>query len=109
MNLSYVLERKGINFESVANWRTVLSPGEQQRLAFARLLYHRPKFAILDESTSALDIEKEKKMYHLCQEYNITYISVGHRESMNGYHEFKLELNPNTLGWTLWQKYVNLL
>ena len=54
VNLEYIVDRYG-GFESEHNWSDVLSLGEQQRLAMARLFFHKPAFAILDEATSAVD------------------------------------------------------
>ncbi len=69
------------------NWEEMLSQGEQQRLAFARLLTTRPEFAILDEATSALDVDNEKALYNILSNLDITYISVGHRPTLKGYHD----------------------
>lgn len=92
---------KGLH--AVMDWSNILSLGEQQRLAFGRLLVNRPRFIILDEATSALDIHAEAKMYHLLQNLNsenddsdsksVTFISVGHRPTLLAYHEIKLNLN----------------
>lgn len=73
----------------------MLSLGEQQRLAFARVLYNRKNIAVavLDEATSALDDVSEAAMYSLLGDLNITYISVGHRASLYAYHTKKLGLN----------------
>lgn len=68
------------------------SLGEQQRLAFARLLLAKPGYAILDEATSALDIPNEAAMYRLLKESGLTYVSVGHRPSLLSYHDSVLEL-----------------
>ncbi|PIE59217.1 MAG: ABC transporter ATP-binding protein [Desulfobulbus propionicus] len=68
-------------------WGEVLSLGEQQRLAFARILVNRPRFAILDEATSALDIDNEKTLYQTLEQLDITYISVGHRLTLEQYHD----------------------
>jgi ABC-type uncharacterized transport system fused permease/ATPase subunit len=84
----------------------MLSLGEQQRLAFGRLLVNQPKLVILDEATSALDMVSEATMYHLLQDMGrktitkggvlsppgLTYISVGHRPSLLTYHDRKLRL-----------------
>ncbi len=64
------------------NWEEILSQGEQQRLAFARLLITKPEFAILDEATSALDVDNEKALYSILSQFEITYISVGHRPTL---------------------------
>jgi ABC-type uncharacterized transport system fused permease/ATPase subunit len=92
------------------DWSNVLSMGEQQRLAFGRLLVHAPKqLVILDEATSALDVDNEALMYGILQELNITtntskndatnikltYVSVGHRPSLEAYHQYKLSINKN--------------
>ena len=73
-------------------WSDELSPGEQQRLAFARLLIARPKFVFLDEATSALDIANEELLYRTLQTIGATYVSVGHRPSLDGYHHQSLTL-----------------
>jgi len=69
-------------------WDKYLSGGEQQRLAFARLLIHRPSLVILDEATSALDVANEARMMDLFthQLFATTVISVAHRESLAAYH-----------------------
>ena len=79
-------------FEIKLDWADVLSLGEQQRLAFARLIINRPGYAILDEATSALDIEDEANLYGKLKELNIHYISVGHRSSILNYHNQVLNL-----------------
>ena len=70
----------------------VLSLGEQQRLAFARLLVNQPEFAVLDEATSALGMENEANLYAKLSGLGIHYISVGHRSSILDYHDLVLEL-----------------
>ena len=71
---------------------STLSVGEQQRLAFARLLLHAPSYALLDEATSALDLDNETFLYQALQSTSTTYISVGHRSSLWQYHQQVLEL-----------------
>jgi len=61
------------------DWQRILSLGEQQRLAFARLLLNSPRFVVLDEATSALDVTTEKHLYSLLTEREIAFVSVGHR------------------------------
>ncbi len=78
------------------DWSTVLSLGEQQRLVFARLLLHKPRYAILDEATSALDERNEERLYSLLSKTNTTFVSVGHRRSLVGYHESVLALNGDS-------------
>jgi putative ATP-binding cassette transporter len=84
-------ERVG-GFDAVLDWADVLSLGEQQRLAFARLLVNRPGYAVLDEATSALDVENEANLYAQLQALDIHYISVGHRRSILEFHDSVLEL-----------------
>ena len=74
------------------DWGDVLSLGEQQRLAFARLLVNRPGYAVLDEATSALDLENEANLYGRLKAMGIQYISVGHRTSILDFHNRVLEL-----------------
>jgi len=69
-----------------------LSLGEQQRLAFARLLLNPPQYAILDEATSALDLDNETHLYEQLELNAIIPISVGHRPSLRHYHQHLLTL-----------------
>ena len=70
--------------------------GEQQRLAFARLLLTKPLFAILDEATSALDSVNEASLYRQLAETHTTLISVGHRSTILKYHKQVLELTGDS-------------
>jgi putative ATP-binding cassette transporter len=75
-------------------WEQTLSGGEKQRLAFARLLIHRPDLIVMDEATSALDPDSQERLLKLIDEKmpNATLISVGHRTELEDYHERKLVL-----------------
>ena len=66
--------------------------GEQQRVAFARLLLTQPPYAILDEATSALDVKNEANLYKHLQSLSTTYISVGNRPTLLEYHQQVLEV-----------------
>jgi putative ATP-binding cassette transporter len=87
-------------FDTEVPWENILSLGEQQRLAFARLLVTHPRFTILDEATSALDLKNEASLYQQLQETKTTFISVGHRESLFDYHQWVLELISDS-SWQL--------
>lgn len=84
------------SFDAEVPWENILSLGEQQRLAFARLLVTHPRYVILDEATSALDRENEEKLYEKLQQSQTTFISVGHRESLFQYHQWVLELSSDS-------------
>ncbi len=92
VNLSDLEERQG-GFNTERDWSEVLSLGEQQRLIFARLLLNQPAYAILDEATSALDPQNEAHLYQQLQESGMTYLSVGHRESLTQYHQGVLDFS----------------
>jgi vitamin B12/bleomycin/antimicrobial peptide transport system ATP-binding/permease protein len=86
------LEQRSGGFNAEQNWGEVLSLGEQQRLIFARLLLNKPSYAILDEATSALDPQNEQHLYQQLQASGMTFLSVGHRESLSNYHQSILDL-----------------
>ncbi|KAL4094155.1 hypothetical protein PRIC1_009818 [Phytophthora ramorum] len=92
VQLRHLVEREG-GWDVVRDWTDVLSGGEKQRLAMARLLYHKPQFAILDECTSAVSVDVEGAMYSYCREQNITLFTVSHRRSLWKYHEFVLQFD----------------
>lgn len=74
------------------DWEKLLSVGEQQRLAFARVLVRDPKVVILDEATSALDSANEAALYQRLHEQGITLISIAHRPAVLRYHQHVLLL-----------------
>jgi len=82
------------------DWPRLLSLGEQQRLAFARLLLCSPRFVVLDEATSALDGAAEQLLYGQLLRRRMGLISVGHRPSLRLYHDRLLELDGRG-GWRL--------
>lgn len=94
------LERQHGGFNTEQNWAQVLSLGEQQRLIFARLLLNKPRYAILDEATSALDAQNEKQLYQQLKNSGMTFLSVGHRESLSDYHQSILDFTTDRT-WSL--------
>ncbi|MEB3319991.1 MAG: ABC transporter ATP-binding protein/permease [Cyanobium sp.] len=82
------------------DWPRLLSLGEQQRLAFARLLLNGPRFVVLDEATSALDVATERHLYSLLAEREMACVSVGHRPTLTSFHDTVLELD-GTGAWRL--------
>jgi vitamin B12/bleomycin/antimicrobial peptide transport system ATP-binding/permease protein len=82
-----------------ANWAQRLSIGEQQRLAFARVLLARPEIVFLDEATSALDEAAEIAMYRLLRDatWRPTIVSVGHHGSLRRYHDTVVDLSHDTV------------
>ena len=99
VNLQNLLSRVD-GFDTEVPWENILSLGEQQRLAFARLLVTHPSFTILDEATSALDLNNEGSLYQQLQSTQTSFISVGHRESLFDYHQWVLELSQDS-SWQL--------
>ena len=85
---------RGLN--TVLDYSNTLSLGEQQRLAFGRVVINRPNLVIMDECSSALDVVAERKMYNLLKnlasDVGLTYVSVGHRPTLLQYHDVKLLL-----------------
>jgi vitamin B12/bleomycin/antimicrobial peptide transport system ATP-binding/permease protein len=82
------------------NWALLLSPGEQQRIAFARALVHSPDWLFLDEATSAVDEATEARLYRLLGERlaATTVVSVGHRTTLHRFHARRLIVQPNGSG-----------
>ena len=97
-----LLKRVGLNhyapdLNSAAEWSKQLSPGEQQRLAFARVLYTQPDYLFLDEATSALDARAEWEMYTLVLTAlpEVTLLSVAHHAALRSLHSMVVDL-PST-------------
>jgi putative ATP-binding cassette transporter len=92
-NLPEILSRVDGDLDTVVDWSNMLSLGEQQRIAFARLFLRQPQFAFLDEATSALDEKNQEELYHKLTESGISFISVGHRTTLIRFHNRVLELD----------------
>jgi putative ATP-binding cassette transporter len=91
VNLRDLEERCG-GFDAELDFGKVLSMGEQQRLAVARVLLTKPRFVVLDEATSALDPQNEARLYNELKQNDITLISVAHRHSVVEHHDHVLEV-----------------
>ena len=99
VNLPRLAERSG-GLDAEVDWGRTLSLGEQQRLAFARVLIARPRFVILDEATSALDAANEARLYQRLLDDGATLVSIAHRPAVLDYHTHVLQLTGDG-GWTL--------
>ena len=98
--LTEVLNEVGLpelvsKLDEADDWSRILSLGEQQRLAFARVLLTEPTILFLDEATSALDEPREREMYELLRKKfpALTVVSVGHRSTLFEQHDQLLSLN----------------
>ena len=90
VGLGHLVDR----IDEEAPWDQTLSGGEKQRLAFARLLLHRPDIIVLDEATSALDPASQDKLMELLTKelHATTIVSVGHRPELEAFHNRKITL-----------------
>jgi putative ATP-binding cassette transporter len=92
VNLHDIHERVDGDLSKIVDWTNVLSLGEQQRVAFARLFLKMPSIAFLDEATSALDEENERLLYERLRESGIAFVSIGHRSTLKQFHDTLLLL-----------------
>ena len=91
VQLDYLVKREG--FDSEKEWYEILSGGEKQRISIIRMLYHNPKFAILDEATSEISVDIENKIYMMAKNRGITLITiVTQKKSFFSYHDYVLRL-----------------
>ncbi|KAK3371339.1 ABC transporter transmembrane region 2-domain-containing protein [Lasiosphaeria ovina] len=93
LGLEHLVELYPEGWDAEAEWRDVLSGGLQQRVAMARLFYHRPRYAILDECTSSVTLDTEKAMYENAKALGITLMTVSHRRSLWKYHSRILQFD----------------
>ncbi|SDP89151.1 putative ATP-binding cassette transporter [Phyllobacterium sp. YR620] len=93
VQLPDLAQRHG-GFKAQQDWGRILSLGEQQRIAIARVLVSRPRYVFLDEATSAVDVSTERTLYTVLKNSGATLISVGHRPSLLQFHVDVLRLLP---------------
>lgn len=91
VRLGEMLERVG-GLDATLDWPNVLGTGEQQRLAFARLLLIKPRIVFLDEATTAIDRTVEQQLYQLLPTIVQQYVSTGSPSDLGEFHEHALEL-----------------
>jgi len=98
VNVAELAERFGA-LDAELDWEKVLSVGEQQRLAIARVLLEKPHYAMLDEATIALDTANEERLYRQLRSTSTTLVSVSHHSAIVKYHDQVLQLS----GGGAWQ------
>ena len=98
VQLAPLLDRVDGDLTTSADWAAVLSLGEQQRIAIARVLLAKPRLVLMDESTSALDTRNERLMYEELKRAGVTYVSVGHRPTLLQFHRNALLLKGDGAG-----------
>jgi len=88
--------------DDVRDWQKDLSPGQKQRIAFARLFYHRPSFVILDECTNGVSPDVEHDLYDRCAKLQLAVFSISHKIELKLFHDFELHYNGDVDGtWTI--------
>ena len=102
--LAYLVDKLDV----VDDWSRILSLGEQQRIAFARVLIYKPKYLFLDEATSALDEELEAYIYAIIAKLlpQMKMISVAHHSNLKNKHDAVLKLEGNGV-WSIESKSGN--
>ncbi|ODQ77567.1 hypothetical protein BABINDRAFT_41201 [Babjeviella inositovora NRRL Y-12698] len=94
VKLEYLLDREG-GWEVKKDWKDVFSGGEKQRMSLARVVFKRPQFVVLDESTNAVSSDVEDYLFEMLQKKKITFITLSHRPLLIKYHDYLLDIQPD--------------
>jgi len=100
VHVSYLVERSG-GWGAEEAWGDILSLGEQQRIGMARLFFHRPSFAVLDQCTDAVSVDVEEELYDRARNLGITIITISQRPALMGHHTQELQLVDGRGCWEL--------
>jgi len=103
-DLQFVVDGKILRpaLDDVRDWNKDLSPGQKQKLAFARLFFHRPAFVVLDECTNGISPDVEQSIYNRCTQMNLGIFSISHKIELKEFHDFELHYKGDAAGsWEL--------
>nr|AND95787.1 ATP-binding cassette subfamily D member 3 [Prorocentrum minimum] len=84
--------------DDTRDWQKDLSPGQKQRIAFARLFYHRPSFVVLDECTNGISPDVEHDLYDRCTRLNLAVFSISHKCELRNFHDYELHYKGDVEG-----------
>lgn len=103
VKLEYLLKRgRGWSYlDNVADWKDVLSGGEKQRMNFARIMFHKPRYVVLDEATNAISVDMEDYLFSLLKSYHFNFVTISQRPSLIKYHDLLLEITGEDATWQL--------
>jgi ABC-type uncharacterized transport system fused permease/ATPase subunit len=86
-------DKRNLDFDTVYNWREILSLSQQQRLGLARIINKKPLYCLVDEASNAMEAENEKLLFTLFKSLGTTYLTASNGADLVKYHSWVLEIN----------------